>query len=33
VVVRPDQVVANILPLDAYKPLGEFFENIFLEAS
>ena len=28
VVVRPDQHVANILPLDAYKELSAFFDNI-----
>lgn len=31
VIVRPDQHVANILPLDAFEELENFFGNIFLE--
>ncbi|PLY05662.1 MAG: phenol 2-monooxygenase [Arcobacter sp.] len=30
IIVRPDQYVANILPLDAYEELEVFFSNIFL---
>jgi phenol 2-monooxygenase len=29
VVVRPDQYVAHVLPLDAHQPLSEFFAQIF----
>ena len=32
VVVRPDQYVANILPLDAFEDLGEFFGGILVPA-
>lgn len=31
VVVRPDQHVANVLPLDAYEALGVFFEQFMLD--
>ena len=30
VVVRPDQYVAHILPLDAYTDLSEFFDRFML---
>jgi phenol 2-monooxygenase len=30
VVVRPDQYVAHVLPLDAYAPLREFFEGFMI---
>ena len=30
VIVRPDQYVANILPLGAYEDLAQFFDGIFL---
>lgn len=30
VVVRPDQYVAHVLPLDAYEELSEFFGNFLL---
>jgi phenol 2-monooxygenase len=29
VVVRPDQYVAHVLPLDAYEELAAFFRPIF----
>ena len=32
IVVRPDQYIANILPLDAFEALGEFFRGILLPA-
>jgi phenol 2-monooxygenase len=32
VIVRPDQYVAHVLPLDAHAELGAFFEGIFLDA-
>jgi phenol 2-monooxygenase len=32
IVVRPDQYIANILPLDAYGALGDFFQGILLPA-
>lgn len=32
IVVRPDQYIANILPLDAYDALGAFFQGILLPA-
>ena len=31
VVVRPDQYVAHVLPLDAYAELGAFFEGFMLK--
>lgn len=31
VVVRPDQCVALVLPLDAYDELGAFFEGFMLK--
>lgn len=31
VVVRPDQYVANVLPLDAHEALAAFFAAILLE--
>jgi 2-polyprenyl-6-methoxyphenol hydroxylase-like FAD-dependent oxidoreductase len=31
VIVRPDQYVANVLPLDAYAELGAFFDRFMLE--
>lgn len=31
VIVRPDQYVAHILPLDAYEELEKFFSEIFIE--
>ncbi len=31
VIVRPDQYVAHVLPLDAYEELEKFFAGIFLE--
>jgi phenol 2-monooxygenase len=30
VVVRPDQYVANVLPLDAYSELSAFFDGFML---
>ena len=30
VIVRPDQHIADILPLDAYEELSKYFENIYL---
>ncbi len=33
VVVRPDQYVAHVLPLNAYQQLSEFFEEIYLPAN
>ena len=33
VVVRPDQYVAHVLPLSAYRPLVEFFAGFMLEQS
>ncbi len=32
VVVRPDQYVANVLPLDAVEDLNRFFQGVFLSA-
>ena len=32
VVVRPDQYVANVLPLDAYAELSAFFDDFMLLA-
>jgi len=32
VVVRPDQYVANVLPLHAHEALGEFLAGILVEA-
>lgn len=32
VVVRPDQYVANVLPLDAHRELADFFDAILLQA-
>lgn len=32
IVVRPDQYIANVLPLDAYEELAVFFSNILLRA-
>lgn len=31
IVVRPDQFVAHVLPLDAYAELSDFFAGVFLE--
>jgi phenol 2-monooxygenase len=31
VVVRPDQYVAHVLPLDGHRALAEFFEGIFVD--
>jgi phenol 2-monooxygenase (NADPH) len=31
VIVRPDQYVAHVLPLDAYEELEKFFSEIFIE--
>ncbi len=31
VIVRPDQYVAHILPLDAYEELSKFFAGFLLE--
>jgi phenol 2-monooxygenase len=31
VVVRPDQYVANVLPLDAHDELAAFFEEFLLD--
>jgi phenol 2-monooxygenase len=33
VLVRPDQYVANILPLNAHRNLSEFFNGFMLEQS
>ena len=33
VVVRPDQYVAHVLPLDAYAELADFFASFMLEAN
>ena len=33
VVVRPDQYVAHVLPLDAYAELADFFAGFMLEAN
>lgn len=33
IVVRPDQYIAHVLPLDAYQELSKFFEGIFLPVS
>jgi phenol 2-monooxygenase len=33
VVVRPDQYVAHVLPLDGYKALASFFEGFMLRQS
>ena len=33
IVVRPDQYIANILPLDATEALSEFFEGVLLPAN
>ena len=33
IVVRPDQYIAHVLPLDAYDALAEFFEAVLLPAS
>ena len=30
VIVRPDQYVANVLPLDGYRSLSAFFEGFML---
>jgi phenol 2-monooxygenase len=32
VVVRPDQYVSHVLPLDAYDTLTDFFERILIDA-
>jgi phenol 2-monooxygenase len=32
IVVRPDQYVSQVLPLDGYQPLTDFFDGILLEA-
>jgi phenol 2-monooxygenase len=32
VIVRPDQYVAEVLPLDDYKGFCDFFSNVLLEA-
>ena len=31
VVVRPDQYVANVLPLDAHEALADFFSGILVD--
>ena len=31
VVVRPDQYVAHVLPLDGHRALAEFFDGIFVD--
>ncbi len=31
VVVRPDQYVAHVLPLDAFAELGSFFDGFMFE--
>jgi phenol 2-monooxygenase len=31
--VRPDQYVAQVLPLDAYKQLAAFFDGVMLPQS
>jgi len=33
VVVRPDQYIAQILPLDAYEQLVAFFDGFMLQSS
>ncbi|GGE38286.1 FAD-dependent monooxygenase [Actibacterium pelagium] len=33
IIVRPDQYIANVLPLDAYQELSEFFDQILLPAA
>ncbi|WP_417713940.1 FAD-dependent monooxygenase [Pseudophaeobacter arcticus] len=33
VVVRPDQYIAHVLPLDAHEALANFFDGVFLPAS
>ncbi len=33
IIVRPDQYIAHVLPLDAYQELSEFFARIFLTAN
>jgi phenol 2-monooxygenase len=33
VVVRPDQYVAHILPLDAHEQLADFFDGFMLQSS
>jgi len=33
IIVRPDQFVANVLPLDAREALGAFFESVLLPAA
>jgi phenol 2-monooxygenase len=33
VVVRPDQYIAHVLPLDAHQALANFFDGVFLSAS
>ena len=30
IVVRPDQYIANILPLDAHNDLSHFFDNFMI---
>ena len=32
VVVRPDQYIAHVLPLDSYGKLSAFFQRIFTKA-
>ena len=32
VVVRPDQFVAHVLPLDAHQELADFFAGVLLDA-
>ena len=32
IVVRPDQYTANILPLDGYQELADFFAGFLLDA-
>ena len=33
VIVRPDQYVAHLLPLDAYDALTDFFDDVMLPAA
>ena len=32
VVVRPDQYVAHVLPLDAHEELADFFAGVLIDA-
>ena len=33
IVVRPDQYIANVLPLDGYRELADFFAGFLLPAA